>query len=184
MTQPGPLGPEKGRADDGPTRPGGPTEMVPTDEGELVERLSSGTATLLLVWLIGVGAASALLALWVFFAIVLGERLGLGDLLSSLGFYVSIFGASGPVILWLTGRAQNHSLPWFLLTALKIGSVMFAIVVAFGAVAALLAGPGIGVNGLVSAGILAVATAAMSLIWGTATWAADWYIARARIEAQ
>ena len=171
------------RSDEPVVRPGGPTELVPTEEGELVERLSSGTATLLLIWLIAVGAGSALLAVWAFFWIVLGERLGLDDLFSSLGFYISIFGASGPVILWLTGRAQNHSLPWFLLTALKIGAVMFAIVVAFGAVAALLAGPGIGVGGLVSAGILAVATAAMSLIWGTATWAADWYIARARVEA-
>lgn len=165
-------------------RTGGPTELVPTDDGELVERLSAGTATLLLLWLIGVGAASALLAVWAFFAIVLGERLGLGDLFSSLGFYISIFGASGPVIVWLTGRAQGHSLSWFLLTALKIGAVMFAIIVAFGAIAALLAGPGIGVGGLWSAGLLAIATAAMSVIWGSATWAADWYIARARLDAE
>ena len=182
----GGAAPEPRRPDaDPPTvRAGGPTELVPTDEGELVERLSSGTATLLLIWLIGIGAATALLALWGFMAIVLGERLGLGDLFSSLGFYVSIFGASGPVVLWLTGRAQSHSLPWFLLTALKIGGVMFLIVVAFGAVAALLAGPGIGVGGVLAAGVLAVAIAAMSLVWALATWAADWYIARARTDAE
>ncbi len=169
------------RDPDTPPREGGPTELVPTDEGGMVERLSAGTATLLLVWLIAIGAGSALLALWVFVAIVLGERLGLGDLFSSLGFYVSIFGASGPVILWLTGRAQGHSLGWFLVMALKIGAVMLAIVVGFGAVAALLAGPGLGLGALRSAALLAAATAALSVIWGTATWAADWYIARARV---
>ncbi len=50
-----------------------------------------------------------------------------------------------------------------------------------GAIAALLAGPGIGVGGIRSAALLAAATVAMSLIWGAATWAADWYIARARV---
>ncbi len=169
--------------EDAPPREGGPTELVPTDEGGLVERLSAGTATLLLIWLVGIGAASALLALWAFVAIVLGERLGIGDLLSSLGFYASIFGASGPVILWLTGRAQGHSLAWFIVTALKIGGVMLAIFIVFAAIAALLAGPGIGVGGIRSAALLAVAAAAMSLIWGAATWAADWYIARARVVA-
>ena len=44
--------------------PDGPTELVEGSDGELVERLSAGTATLLLVWLIGTGAASALLAAW------------------------------------------------------------------------------------------------------------------------
>lgn len=168
--------------EEAPPREGGPTELVPTDEGGLVERLSAGTATLLLVWLIGIGAGSALLALWIFVAIVLGDRLGPGDLFSGLGFYVSIFGASGPVILWLTGRAQGRSLAWFLFTALKIGGVMLAIVIVFGAIAALLAGPGLGVGSVRSVALLAVATAAMSLIWGAATWAADWYIARARVD--
>ena len=46
-----------------PKLPGdGPTELVEGNDGELVERLSTGTATLLLVWLVGVGAGSALLA--------------------------------------------------------------------------------------------------------------------------
>ena len=194
MTEPKPPIPEEAAPTGSPRHPGepdgpdrllpregGPTELVPTDEGGLVERLSAGTATLLLVWLIGIGAGSALLALWVFMAIVLGERLGIGDLFSALGFYVGIFGASGPIVLWLTGRAQGHSLAWFLATALKIGVVMLAIVVGFGAVAALLAGPGIGIGGLYSAGVLALAVLVLSVVWALATWSADWYIARARV---
>ena len=43
----------------------GPTELAEGRDGELVERLSTGTATLLLAWLMGIGAASALLAAWV-----------------------------------------------------------------------------------------------------------------------
>ena len=66
-------------------REDGPTEVVETDEGELIERLSGGTATLLLVWLIGVGALSTLLAAWLFVWFVSGERLGIG----------ALFGASG-----------------------------------------------------------------------------------------
>ena len=34
----------------------GPTELVPNEKGDLVERLSAGTATILLVWLIGIYA--------------------------------------------------------------------------------------------------------------------------------
>ena len=167
-----------------PLREGGPTELVPTEEGGVVERLSAGTATLLLVWLIGVGAGSTLLALWVFVAIVIGQRLGIGDLFSGLGFYVAIFGASGPVVLWLAGRAQGHSLGWFVVTSLKIAGVMLAIVVAFGAIAALLAGPGIGVGGLISAALVGIALAVLSVIWAVATWSADWYIAHARAASE
>ncbi len=162
-------------------RQGGPTELVEAEEGGFVERLSAGTATALLAWLIGIGAGSALLALWVFAAIVLGERLGLGDLVSGLGFYVSILGASGPVILWLTGRAQGHSLRWFVVTALKMGGTMLGIVVAFGVIAAFLVGRGIGLQALWSALLLAAATVILSVIWALATWSADWYIARARV---
>ena len=61
-------------------REDGPTEVVETEEGELIERLSGGTATLLLVWLIGVGALSTLLASWLFVWFVSGERLGVGAL--------------------------------------------------------------------------------------------------------
>ena len=52
-------------------REDGPTELVEGNDGELVERLSGGTATLLLAWLIGVGAGSALLAAWLLAALVL-----------------------------------------------------------------------------------------------------------------
>jgi hypothetical protein len=89
--------------------PDGPTELVETDSGELVERLSSGTATLLLVWLLIVGAGSALLAAWVVATMVLGERLGAGALFSDFGFYLALYGATGPTVLWLSGRAQGHT---------------------------------------------------------------------------
>ena len=158
----------------------GPTELVPTEDGDYVERLSGGTATMLLVWLIGTGAGSALLVFWVYMALVLGERLGAGDLFSAIGFYVGIFGASGPVVLWLTGRAQGHSLGWFLFTAAKIGALMAAIIIGIGTIGALLVGAGITAHGLRSAGLLAAGTFVLSLVWGAATWSADWYIARAR----
>jgi hypothetical protein len=57
---------------DEPERHDGPTEMVEGADGELIERLSGGTATLLLVWLIGVGGLSTLLAAWGFVWIVTG----------------------------------------------------------------------------------------------------------------
>jgi hypothetical protein len=165
-------------------RPGenSPTELVEDERGELVERLSGGTATLLLVWLIGVGALTALLAAWLFVWIVSGERLGTGALFGGFGFYVAVGGASGPCVLWLAGRAQNHSLGWFTLTAVKIGLLMAAILLAVIAGAALLlfgAVPGIGA---LLAGVLLVAlTLLLSLVWALAVWAADRYIARARI---
>ena len=53
-----------------------PTELVEADDGELIERLSGATATVLLVWLIGVGASSALLAAWIFADAVLGQLAG------------------------------------------------------------------------------------------------------------
>src|SRR2546429_634784 len=56
------TGPESSPTPDGPIAPDGPTKLEPNEKGELVERLSGGTATLLLVWLIGIGAATALLA--------------------------------------------------------------------------------------------------------------------------
>ena len=158
----------------------GPTELVPTEDGDYVERLSGGTATMLLVWLIGTGAGSALLLFWVYMGVVLGQRLGAGDLFSAIGFYVGIFGASGPVVLWLAGRAQGHSFAWFAFTAAKIGALMAAIIIAIGALGALLVGAGITAHGLRSAGLLAAATFVLSLVWGAATWSADWYIARAR----
>ena len=111
-----------------PERQTGPTEVVETESGELIERLSGGTATLLLVWLIGVGGLSTLLAAWLFIWIVTGERLGIGALFSGFGFYTSLAGAAGPCVLWLTGRAQGHTLAWFAVTAVKIVLVMVAII--------------------------------------------------------
>ena len=104
--------------DDRP-REDGPTELVETETGDLVERLSGGTATLLLVWLIGVGALSTLLAAWLYVWLVFGARLGVGHLLSGFGLYTALAGASGPCVLWLAGRAQGHTLGWFMLTGAK-----------------------------------------------------------------
>lgn len=159
----------------------GPTELVPTEDGEMVERLSGGTATVLLVWLIGVGALSALLAAWLL-ARLFGQRLGAGQLFSDFGFYVALAGASGPCVLWLAGRAQGHSLGWFLLTAAKIGLVMvgiFATVVLLAIlVLAGLPGPGV----LAAGGVLALSVLLLSVVWALAVWGADRYIAGARLE--
>jgi hypothetical protein len=159
----------------------GPTEVVEDDRGELVERLSAGTATLLLAWLIGTGAASALVAVWLLAALLWGLRLGLGELFSGLGLYVAIFGASGPTVLWLAGRAQGHSLAWFAWTAAKIGLVMIGTVLAIGLLAALMIGLPLAAGAPLAAGILVVATLLLSLIWALTVWSADRYIARARI---
>ncbi len=161
-----------------------PTELVETDDGELVERLSGATATLLLAWLIGIGAATGLLAVWLFVWIVSGTRLGLDSLVSSLGFYVALAGASGPCILWLAGRAQDHSLGWFAWTAAKIGLVMVAITVAMVLLAVLVFGnlPGVGV--LLLDAMLVVVVLLVSQLWALAVWSADRYIARARIRGQ
>lgn len=160
----------------------GPTEVVENERGELIERLSGGTATLLLVWLIGVGAFSALVAAWIFVWIVSGERLGLGALFGGFGFYTALAGAAGPCILWLTGRAQGHSLGWFLLTAAKIALTMVAIVAVAIIVAALVLAGAIPSLAAIGAGaFLAVTALALSVIWAVATWAADRWIARARV---
>ena len=162
----------------------GPTELAEGRDGELVERLSSGTATLLLVWLLGIGAASALLAAWLFSVIFLEERLGLDDLLSGVGFYVALFGGAGPTILWLTGRAQGHSLPWFAWTAVKIGFVMIGGTIAVGVLGVLMLGGSIGPGAIPAALLLIGLTLALALLWALAVWSADRYIARARVEGQ
>lgn len=161
-----------------------PTELVETDEGELVERLSGGTATMLLVWLIGVGAGSALLAAWLFAAYVLGQHLGLGTLFSGFGLYVGLFGAAGPTVLWLAGRAQNHSLGWFAWTAARMGLLMIAIVMAVAVIGILVLGGGLGSGAPLLALLLIGVTLVLSMIWAVATWSADRYIARARVEGQ
>jgi hypothetical protein len=161
----------------------GPTELVEGRDGEMVERLATGTATLLLIWLLGVGAGSALLAAWVFAAVILDHRLGLGDLLSGTGFYVSLFGASGPTVLWLAGRAQDRSLGWFLLTAAKIGLAMIGGTILVAGLGSLLLGSSIGPGAVPAVALVIGLTLAMSALWALATWAADQYIARARVEA-
>jgi hypothetical protein len=148
----------------------------------MVERLSTGTATLLLAWLIGIGAGSALLGAWLLAAVFLRTRLGAADLFSATGFYVALFGASGPILLWLTGRAQGHSLGWFGLTSAKIGLAMIGSIIAVMTLGALLLGATIG-GGFVPLVLIAVgATLLLSGLWALVTWAADRYIARARVE--
>lgn len=161
-----------------------PTELVETDDGELVERLSGGTATMLLVWLIGIGAGSTLLAAWIFAAAVLGQHLGIGALFSGFGLYVGLFGAAGPTVLWLAGRAQGHSLAWFAWTSAKIGLLMIAMVMAVTAVGILILGGGFGNGVLLVVVLLVVVTLVLSLVWALATWSADRYIARARIDGE
>jgi hypothetical protein len=162
--------------------PNGPTELVEGNDGELVERLSAGTATMLLAWLIGTGAASALLAAWIFAALVLDRRLGAADLFSSIGFYVALFGASGPTLLWLTGRAQGHSLGWFAWTAAKIGVAMIGSILLVVGLGLLMVGAGIGPGFLPVSAILVGLTLLLSMLWALVTWSADRYIARERVE--
>ncbi len=165
-------------------REDGPTEVVETDQGELIERLSGGTATLLLVWLIGVGALSTLLAAWLFVWFVSGERMGLDALFGGFGIYTALAGAAGPCVLWLAGRAQGHSLGWFMLTAAKIALVMIGLVLVFVFGAALVMGGAVpGPGALLGAAALAAGAVILAQVWALATWAADRWIARARLEA-
>lgn len=162
----------------------GPTRLVEGNDGELVERLSGGTATLLLIWLIGVGAGSALLAAWLLAALVLRVRLGPEHLFGAPGLYVSLYGATGPTVLWLAGRAQNHSLGWFVLTAAKIGVVMAAILIGGLLLVTLVMGAVLGEGALrVTVGVFGF-TLAVSVLWGLATWGADLWIARARVQPE
>jgi hypothetical protein len=162
----------------------GPTELVPDDKGELVERLSGGTATLLLVWLSGIGAGSALLGVWIFSLVLFDTRLGVNDLFGGPGFYTALAGASGPCILWLAGRAQGHDLAWFLLTAAKIGLVMIVIVMSFFVVSMLMFGLGPGPGAPLAAALAIGFTLVASMLWGIATWLADRWIARARVHGE
>jgi hypothetical protein len=160
----------------------GPTELVEGADGELVERLSTGTATVLLVWLIGTGAASALLAAWIFAAFVLRERLGADQLFGNTGFYVALFGASGPTLLWLTGRARGHSLGWFMLTAAKIGTAMIGSIIGVIALGLIVLGATIGPGFLPLVATLLATTLLLSVLWAVVTWSADRYIARVRLQ--
>ena len=106
----------------------------------------------------------------------------LGELFSSLGLYIAVFGAAGPTLLWLTGRAQGHSLAWFGLTAAKIGIAMIGSIILVLGLGALMVGALIGPGFIPIAAILAGVTLILSMIWALVTWAADRYIARARVE--
>ena len=164
-------------------RDDGPTEVVETEEGELIERLSGGTATLLLIWLIGVGALSTLLAAWLFVWFVSGERLGGDALFGGFGIYTALVGAAGPCVLWLAGRAQGHSFGWFSLTAAKIALVMVGLVLVFVFGAALvMSGAVPGAGALLGAVALGIGAVILAQVWALATWAADRWIARARLE--
>jgi hypothetical protein len=168
--------------DDHP-REDGPTEVVETEEGELIERLSGGTATLLLIWLIGVGALSTLLAAWLFVWLVSGDRLGADALFGGFGIYTALVGAAGPCVLWLAGRAQGHSFGWFSLTAAKIALVMVGLVLVFVFGAALvMSGAVPGVGALLGAVAIGIGAVILAQVWAVATWAADRWIARARLE--
>jgi hypothetical protein len=170
--------------DERPQREDGPTELVEDDSGELVERLSGGTATLLLIWLIGVGGLSTLLAAWIFVWIVTGERLDGGALFGGFGFYTALAGAAGPCVLWLAGRAQGHSLGWFSWTAVKIALVMVAIIaLGVAAITVVMAGALPGIGAVQVGALLAITAVVLSQVWALATWAADRWIARARVEA-
>lgn len=165
-------------------REDGPTEVVETDQGELIERLSGGTATLLLVWLIGIGALSTLLAAWLVVWFVSGERMGPDALFGGFGIYTALAGAAGPCVLWLAGRAQGHSLGWFMLTAAKIALVMMGLILVFVFGAALVMGGALpGPGALLGATTLAAGAVILAQVWAVATWAADRWIARARLGA-
>ena len=162
----------------------GPTRLVEGNDGELVERLSGGTATLLLVWLIGVGAGSALLAAWLLAALVLRLKLGTEHLFGAPGLYVSLYGATGPTVLWLTGRAQGRSLGWFIVTAAKIGLVMAGIVIGGLLLVVVVMGATLGGGALrVTAAVFGF-TLVVSVLWALATWSADRYIASARVVSE
>ena len=160
----------------------GPTRLVEGNDGELVERLSGGTATLLLVWLIGIGAGSALLGAWLLAAVVLRVQMGSRELLGAPGLYISLLGATGPTVLWLAGRAQGRSLRWFVVTAAKIGLVMDAILIGGTWLVSLVMGVSFAAGALLVAGGLIVVTLIAAFVWALATWSADRYIAGARLE--
>ncbi len=163
-------------------REDGPTEVVETDDGELIERLSGGTATLLLIWLIGIGALSTLLATWLYVWFATGERLGADALFGGFGIYTSIAGATGPCVLWLTGRAQGHTLPWFLATSAKVALVMVGMVLLVIVLAVVVMGATMPIVGaLLAIGVMVGIALVLSVVWALATWGADRWIARARL---
>jgi hypothetical protein len=163
-------------------REDGPTEVVETDDGELVERLSGGTATLLLIWLIGIGALSTLLATWLYVWFATGQRLGAEALFGGFGIYTSLAGATGPCVLWLAGRAQGHTLPWFLGTSAKIALVMVGMLLLVVVLAVVVMGATLPIVGaLVAIAVMIGMVLLLSVVWALATWGADRWIAKARL---
>ncbi len=135
------------------------------------------------MWLIGIGALSTLLAAWIFVWMVSGQRLGLDALFGGFGIYTALAGAAGPCVLWLAGRAQGHTLGWFMLTAAKIALVMVVVIALMILGAALIMGGAIPVGGtLVAAGVMDAMAVILSQVWAVATWGADRWIARARLD--
>jgi hypothetical protein len=92
-----------------------------------------------------------------------------------------MYGATGPTVLWLTGRAQGHSLAWFTLTALKIGAAMIGFLLAGGALVAYAMGFGLGPGAPLAALVLLGLSVVLAGVWSLATWSADRYIAAARV---
>lgn len=163
-------------------REDGPTEVVETDDGELVERLSGGTATLLLIWLIGVGALSTLLTTWLYVWFATGQRLGADALFGGFGIYTSLAGATGPCVLWLAGRAQGHTLTWFLGTSAKIALVMVGMLLLVVVLAVVVMGATLPIVGiLVAIAVMVGMVLLLSVVWALATWGADRWIAKARL---
>ena len=85
-------------------------------------------------------------------------------------------------MLWLTGRAQGHSLGWFLWTAAKIGLAMIGSIVLVIAVGLLVMGASLGSGFLPVSAILVGGDPDPVDLWAVVTWSADRYIARVRVE--
>jgi hypothetical protein len=114
---------------------------------------------------------------------VSGDRLGADALFGGFGIYTALVGAAGPCVLWLAGRAQGHSFGWFSLTAAKIALVMVGLVLVFVFGAALvMSGAVPGVGALLGAVAIGIGAVILAQVWAVATWAADRWIARARLE--
>jgi hypothetical protein len=67
------------------------------------------------------------------------------------------------------------------LTALRIGLFMAVLTIVFGASATFMLGRGIGPGLLPLGAAVLVVTLAISVLWGLGTWAADRWIAQARV---
>ncbi len=160
--------------------PDGPTELVEGNDGELVERLSArhrhpaagladrGRGRPAPCWPPGSSPRSSC-----------GSGWAPQHLFGAPGFYVALFGATGPTLLWLTGRAQGHSLGWFVVDRrqdraghdrLRSSAVIALGLLMVGAASA----PG---SLPVSAILVCGLTLVLSMLWALATWSADRYIA-------